>query len=267
MRCNMPITLKERDPETGLALQVPCGKCKNCLKKRATNWAFRLAQEMDNHIYHHFVTLTYSDENLVLGEDYPTLYKPHLTNYIKRVRKRNPYPIKYYAVGEYGEKYKRPHYHLIIYGAKEQILVDEWRDVETDTPMGNIQVDKVTDASIRYVTNYCVKPRNYRPGVEKEFSVMSKGIGLNYMTYNIMKWHNENLHNFVMKGPQRLPMPRYYKDKIFSPTGRIKLAKKNRQLTELLTEKEGFWNYKIRTENAAALDYIQFQTHKKLGIL
>lgn len=58
----------------------------------------------------------------------PTLVPNDITLFLKRLRKRvdrdNPgQRLRYFAVGEYGSKYGRPHYHLIIFGWRPSDLV------------------------------------------------------------------------------------------------------------------------------------------------
>ena len=62
------------------------------------------------------VTLTYNDENL--PED-KSVSKKHLQTFIKRLRYylgEQDIKFKYYACGEYGDRSKRAHYHVIIFG-------------------------------------------------------------------------------------------------------------------------------------------------------
>lgn len=90
----------------------------------------------------YFVTLTYSDSNVVYapipnqnGEviyEVQTLVKKDVQDFIKRVRKGIKEKIKYFAVGEYGNKTWRPHYHLLIFGIKKTgprlmaYLLEKW---------------------------------------------------------------------------------------------------------------------------------------------
>ncbi|MCE3047900.1 hypothetical protein LW137_00305 [Helicobacter sp. faydin-H23] len=61
-----------------------------------------------------FVTLTYSNEFLPSP---PSVSKRELQLFLKRLRKAlGDKKIRYYACGEYGDTFLRPHYHLIIFG-------------------------------------------------------------------------------------------------------------------------------------------------------
>lgn len=48
-------------------------------------------------------------------------------------------------------------------------------------------------------------------------SLISKGIGLNYLTEAMVKYHKDDVSRpTVFLGNKKLPMPRYYRDKIFT---------------------------------------------------
>ncbi|UOF78992.1 replication associated protein [Microviridae sp.] len=58
------------------------------------------------------LNLTYDDANL---PDHGQLYKDHLQRFFKRMRKAG-YKFRYVASGEYGEKTRRPHFHIALFG-------------------------------------------------------------------------------------------------------------------------------------------------------
>jgi len=60
-----------------------------------------------------FITLTYSDEKL--PEDFSVSLREWQL-FAKRLRKKLVTKIRHFAVGEYGDKSFRPHYHALIFG-------------------------------------------------------------------------------------------------------------------------------------------------------
>lgn len=97
-------------------LELPCGQCIGCRLNHAEGWAVRMVHEAQNHAENSFITLTYNDDHLPNGLQYQDV-----TKFIKRLRKilsKTPYKgkIKYYRVGEYGDKLNRPHYHIVLFG-------------------------------------------------------------------------------------------------------------------------------------------------------
>lgn len=116
--CISPISI--RNPKYNSAkirMEVPCGKCPECLERRRADWSLRLSYESRRHINSQFITLTYEDDHMVYGARSPTLVKADLQLFFKRLRKRLiDSKLKYYAIGEYGTNTYRPHYHIILFG-------------------------------------------------------------------------------------------------------------------------------------------------------
>lgn len=74
----------------------------------------RCTHEAQLHTENSFLTLTIDDEHM--PED-GSLDKRHLQLFFKRLRKSlNNKLIRYYACGEYGEKTRRAHYHVCLFG-------------------------------------------------------------------------------------------------------------------------------------------------------
>ena len=215
MRCVNPIQLANK-------AIVPCGKCPNCLQSRAYAWAFRLMVEERLSDSSHFITLTYNDSNLVYTDsERPTLCKYHLQCFFKRLRYYCPRArIKYYAVGEYGSKTFRPHYHAIIFNATEDAIELAWNNV----PFGQIYFGDVSIASVGYTLKYLTKQKEkikwFSDERLPEFSCMSKGLGIGYLTPNIVEWHVADMHNrkyVEFDNGVKISMPRYYADKLYTP--------------------------------------------------
>lgn len=238
MACSYPITLKRGNPILPTVELVPCGKCINCIQRKRAEWTFRLKQETKQHLFTSFLTLTYNDSNLPKNGK---LQKKELQNYFKRVRTTEK-NLKYYAIGEYGTKNKRPHYHAIVFSADNNILVDKWTKSNRgdSEPIGFVTTDKVTEASIHYVTGYLTdkygemdrktgKQTNWSHSDLIPFSLMSKGLGKIYLKH-ATKFHKENFTTeTITEGGKRTNLPRYYKDKIFDDKERKLLAYNNQQ--------------------------------------
>lgn len=100
----------------GIEILLPCGQCMACRQTRAEAWAVRMVHESKLYDYNSFLTLTYNDENLPQNNSLPY---DDVTKFIKRLRKvlkSADIEITYYRVGEYGENFSRPHYHICIFG-------------------------------------------------------------------------------------------------------------------------------------------------------
>lgn len=97
---------------------VPCGKCILCREKRAKEWATRATCETAAATFPpFFITLTYEKEYLpvdgVEKRDVQLFLKRFRENYVRIYGER--LNLRYFAVGEYGSKYGRPHYHLLLW--------------------------------------------------------------------------------------------------------------------------------------------------------
>lgn len=199
---------------------VPCGKCAQCLQRRADNWTLRLKWELKRSISSYFVTLTYAVPPRTYN-DLATCKKSDLQDYFKRLRKTqigNAEPIKYYAVSEYGTKYQRPHYHIILLNVLDvRNIVKSWS--LHGQILGQVDIGTVTDDSINYVTSYIGKkiglPLYDYDDRLPEFSLMSKRLGDNYIQH-MSSWHINNMYGFTSLDRKKLPLPRYYSQKIFT---------------------------------------------------
>lgn len=210
--------------QTERLVQVPCGKCPDCLKRRLASWSFRLEVEALNWHTAHFVTLTYNTEHVPITENgFLTLEPEHLTRFFKRLRKAGG-KLKYYLCGEYGTHGKRPHYHLILFttsSTTQRHIIDCWTDVETGKSFGDVYFGKVEPASIRYTVQYYDKgawhPMHNRDDRHPEFSRMSNGIGKSFLTPKMVKFFMDNpdrgyIHD---KEGRKIAIPRYYKTKLY----------------------------------------------------
>jgi len=199
---------------------LPCGKCYNCKARRVSGWSFRLLKQAEVSTSAFFLTLTYSPENVpITDKNYMTLLKSDLQKFLKRLRKsygKNNKNIKYYACGEYGSTTMRPHYHMVLFNADEQNIIKAWN-------LGNVHFGNVSPASVGYTLKYMSKdgmiPKHQNDDRQKEFSLMSKKMGLNYLTPQMVQWHKNDLEERMyipLLDGKKIAMPRYYKDKIYT---------------------------------------------------
>lgn len=99
---------------------VPCRKCIECRMQYSKEWAVRCVLEASQYTDNCMITLTYNEDNLPKGK---TLVLKDFQNFIKRLRKHiEPNKLRYFGCGEYGSKFDRPHYHILIFGYKPNDL-------------------------------------------------------------------------------------------------------------------------------------------------
>lgn len=220
--CLTPINLKKETWKQKLGdtyhmQQVPCGRCLECLKLRVNSWYVRLMNEKDHSDSAYFVTYTYDEENLPFTENglMEINYKDH-QDFMKRLRKNHQKTIKYFTVGEYGEKTFRPHFHSIIFNANPKIIEETWNK-------GNVHVGDVRSESVYYTLKYALKRatkiKKSDPWDDRslEKALMSKGLGKNLITPQMIKHYKDDVSRpITMLGNKKLPLPRYYRDKLFT---------------------------------------------------
>lgn len=214
-------------------ITIRCGQCIGCKLERSRQWAVRCMHEAALHEANCFVTLTFADQ--YLPED-RSLCVTHLQKFMKRLRKHfAPHKIRFYACGEYGEQYQRPHYHLCLFGID---FTDKyyWATNRGNTlyrsstleqlwPFGNATLGQVTFESAAYVARYVTKKitgpaaqAHYQimdPSTGElyhrrpEFTQMSRrpGIGRNWLSRFEREVYQHD--SVIMRGREMKP-PRYY---------------------------------------------------------
>ena len=231
----------------GYMTQVPCGRCENCLKRHVSNWSFRLMQEDKHSMSSLFLTLTYDIKHVPFTQraNYMDLSPRDLQLFFKRLRKLHDskgsfsLPLKYYAVGEYGGRSYRPHYHIILFNAEISLLIGSTEEsyvkrglIQLDGkkpyhhpvwPKGHFTIGQVSEASVGYTMKYVSKPRKIplhrNDDRTPEFSRKSNGLGIGYLTKAMQAWHKADIANrqyCLLKDGKKVSLPRYYRNILLS---------------------------------------------------
>ena len=224
--CFFPIpntNYKSEAYKNGLT-EYTCGKCPECLSKRASEWALRCTAQARESGSAVMVTLTYDtykydSQGNIIGENDPDtslrvckrdcqLFMKRLREYFARTKDIND--IKYMITAEYGKRTGRAHYHALLFNVffddiipykkskrgnqiyKSPTLTKLWKK-------GICTVDSinVNGAIARYCTKYCVK--DY--GIDDTFMLVSHSIGVNELlrTFNGLSYWLDG---------RELPVPR-----------------------------------------------------------
>lgn len=248
-QCLTPIEIRNpkasKDARELQFLQVPCGKCPACIKRRVRGWMFRLRKEQEVSISSSFITLTYDDEHLPYSDNglmtldsrehqlFMKKLRKHLNTYRLKYRLNKDIVLKYYAVGEYGDNTYRPHFHYILFNLPDKLITDE-SIIESIWGKGRVQVAVCNDETIAYVTGYVNKKiyAEKKVGIdslddrEQERSFMSKGLGKNFLTKRITAYYQKLLSPYMIEEDGlKTSMPRYYRHKIYNEHQRLMVAK------------------------------------------
>lgn len=187
-------SLKKAQKEGWLSpehIRVPCGKCIGCRINYSAQWAIRIcheaqmAEEANQPCL--FVTLTYDQESLPTDE---CISVRHVQLFIKSLRKHfTGRKIRYFAVGEYGEKLKRPHYHVILFNVdfedKKLAAYRKGMPAYVSETLNNIwkrgrtEIGTVTYESAAYCARYSTKKQCGRKSNEHYYHVTRYGEELN----------------------------------------------------------------------------------------
>lgn len=139
---------------------IACRKCWQCRERRINDWVGRCIAENKTAKASNFVSLTYGRDPVYGSIDHEraaVLTYSDVQKYIKRVR-RAGFPLRYFAVGEYGTLKGRAHWHILMFWqeqAPERVLDERiscpWWD------HGFAQYENMTSRSIRYCCKYLQK--------------------------------------------------------------------------------------------------------------
>lgn len=224
-----PIQVRNKQ---GDEVNVPCGHCPLCNARRISSWSFRLLQQEKVSTQAHFITMTYDTDKVPITRNgFMSLEKRDVQLFFKSLRKKHGdgVRIKYFTVGEYGTQKWRPHYHAIIFNARVELIQPCW-------PHGGIHYGKLEPASVGYCLKYIMKrgriPLHRNDDRVPEFALMSKGLGLNYVTPEMQAWHLADLEGRMycnLPDGKKIAMPRYFKEKIYDEFQRIMAGKAQRE--------------------------------------
>lgn len=224
-----------------------CGQCMPCRINRRRIWTHRILLEAKEHKHNAFVTLTYSTENLPLDMSVDSIT---LQKWLKRLRRLyEPNTFRFYAVGEYGEENRRPHYHAALFGFptchKGRTFVNRissvccpvctlvqrsWQNPETKQPYGYAYVGQLQPESAAYIAGYVTKKFLQIPdtmGLRAPFARMSTrpGIGAGAMddlasALLLSDYKQPDVPTALHQGSTVFPLGRYLRKRLRKRIGR-----------------------------------------------
>lgn len=203
MPCYNPVGVYRADGSPSVR---PCGQCIGCRLEYSRCWAVRCTHESSLYEQNCFLTLTYDEKNLPSDK---SLRKKDLQKFMKRLRRKNEHKtIRFFACGEYGEKFSRPHYHICLFNydfpdrqifkaGKKTHYKHYWKkghdhSVYTSDMCGEVwqkgfhTIGELTFESAAYVARYVTKKVTgekkdlWYEGKQPEFALMSRRPGIGY---------------------------------------------------------------------------------------
>lgn len=230
-----------------------CGQCMPCRITKRREWTHRIMLESVLYADNAFLTLTYSDLTAPMyldrsnGALLGTLFPPDVQNWLKRFRKlMSPLQFRFFAIGEYGEKTERPHYHVALFGYPTcQYMGSRYKyykdccincdRVRDSWGFGNVHLGTLETNSAGYIAGYVTKKMTSTDdirlnGRHPEFSRSSNrggGIGIGMMDEVASEFLALNLDvseadvpSALRHGSRILPLGRYLKRELRKRVGR-----------------------------------------------
>ncbi len=230
MSCLNPLCIKNPAKDESLlqdslyckSILVPCGKCIECRKARASEWRFRLRKEVElgSHRNCFFVTLTLSDEHLSQVSGDPAKY---IRRFYERYRTKYGVSLKHWFVTELGGKNGRYHFHGIIWDYKPKLVGQSLKrcksELDKDWKYGHTWVGWCDSRSANYIVKYMLKDQyDERFPDYKSKLFVSPAIGKSYVTTSSYMYHNQIPRGVYVLHVDGFPtkLPRYYYRYFFS---------------------------------------------------
>lgn len=187
MSCATPLRILNRSKRFDarhdkMYFDVPCGKCFSCRKSLQDEWLVRSyfqTLETSKSGFSLMYTLTYNDNNIpyMPFSDIPCFSKLHITRFLNTLRKslqrQFDYDgLKYMICSEYGDKFKRPHYHIVLHfpNLDKRLFSNVHSLIGSSWHYGFVKLsrNKVTHSPFisgyyasRYTSKYCTKDINF----------------------------------------------------------------------------------------------------------
>lgn len=222
MSCYYPVVVP-RKGYVDLRQEVACGRCIGCRLSYRRDWAIRCVHEAQSHDRKCFLTLTYRRDNLPEGG---SLRPDDLRLFIRRLRREvAPVKVRFFACGEYGEDFSRPHYHVLLFGwdFPDRVVFEKggphkvWTSGSLDRlwSHGFAQIGSLNYETAYYTAGYVMKKVTgevagaHYGNRHAEFVRMSRMPGIGSEWYE--RFGSEVFpDDFVVARGKQHPVPRFY---------------------------------------------------------
>lgn len=254
--CCTPLMIKKDAEKYGACAynRVPCGVCPECHQAKIDEWKFRFKYELRDSTSAYFITLTYNDESMLRTlHGHGTLFKRDLQLFFKRLRKAyskvSSVKLRYLAVGEYGKRRGRPHYHICLLNMDYKYMYMVSRAWTTHCHVtgkyltkGRVDIKGLYSVgAANYVMKYMNKSSPHLKKYDlraKEFKVASINFGAGYLSPSVVAYHQASVENCYLTLPNgfKMSMPRWYKTKIYNADSPVKYYEVSEYLEQRAVE-------------------------------
>ena len=219
--------------ERVLQIEVPCGQCIECRTTKAREWQVRLAEEIKEHKYNYFITLTFAPKELeelckkTRLKECNAVAGYAVRHMLEKWRKTHKKSIKHWLITELGhEGTERIHLHGLLF-SDEQLEFSEMDDNKLRTwnywKYGHIYVgDYVNQQTINYISKYITKIDTDHKGFVGQI-LASPGIGKSFIDHlqeiNSKEYEYRPKHAtdfYRLENGCKVKLPKYYKNKLYN---------------------------------------------------
>lgn len=248
-------------------IEIPCGECKECKKKRKEMWRLRIENELLDSKSAIFFTGTFSDEAIEnIEKQYGVKEENDIATkanrlFLERLRKKYNIKLTHWCITELGSKKGRIHIHGIFFIKENQDIKYVKDKIKREWDFGWNYLGYVDQGkTINYITKYMLKENeNFKEFKPKVLASKKIGIGFierNKMFYKYKEKNGQIEANTKMEylDGRETYLIKYYKEKLYTTEERENILLSILDENKRKINSRVFKGYDLETE----LEYNRF---------
>lgn len=248
-------------------IEIPCGECKECKKKRKEMWRLRIENELLDSKSAIFFTGTFSDKAIEnIKKQYGVKEENDIATkanrlFLERLRKKYDIKLTHWCITELGKEKGRIHIHGIFFIKENQDVKYIKDKVKREWDFGWNYLGYVDQGkTINYITKYMLKEnenfKEFKPKV-----LASKNIGIGFIERN-KRFYKYKEENGEIKANTKMEyldgretyLIKYYKEKLYTTEERENILLSMLDENKRKINSRVFKGYDLETE----LEYNRF---------
>ena len=248
-------------------IEIPCGECKECKKKRKEMWRLRIENELLDSKSAIFFTGTFSDEAIEnIKKQYGVKEENDIATkanrlFLERLRRKYNIKLTHWCITELGSKKGRIHIHGIFFIKGNQDIKYIKDKIKREWDFGWNYLGYVDqERTINYITKYMLKENeNFKEFKPKVLASQKIGIGFierNKEFYKYKEKNGEIEANTKMEylDGRETYLIKYYKEKLYTTEERENILLSILDENKRKINSRVFKGYDLETE----LEYNRF---------
>lgn len=248
-------------------IEISCGECKECKKKRKEMWRLRIENELLDSKSAIFFTGTFSDESIEnIKKQYGVKEENDIATkanrlFLERLRKKYNIKLTHWCITELGSKKGRIHIHGIFFIKENQDIKYIKDKIKREWDFGWNYLGYVDQGrTINYITKYMLKEnenfKEFKPKV-----LASQKIGIGFIERN-KRFYKYKEKNGVVEANTKMEyldgretyLIKYYKEKLYTTEERENILLSILDENKRRINSRVFKGYDLETE----LEYNRF---------